>query len=692
MTTLRFITPLEDTPPTIGELIARAWPEGSTAQVAGAFEGGIIKLDGRPCRDPQYVPRDDFEVDAELPEGDEPFGLPDAAELARGDGWILVDKPIGMPGELDRDDPMNTVLFMADMLGMDRATFTPAWGTPSGAGGPWLCGVTTEDAQRLEAAWRSGDMMLTFVALTPRIDMPRGILDAPTGESISYSVTRYRGGLCEVQLTPTGSSSLDPVSLMLDALAAVGAPAIGDVARGGVLASGGLRLRLTAAWHDPSGLGHSYNPPASWWPNDPVIAYEEKVADAPPVEHVRGMPREEVPVLELVVSEKTLEVMEGGHPWALADNKTGPRQHLPVGEVVRLRGSRGGSGPFALLEHGEYAARFWSEADDDDALDFEAEIRFRVDEALQLRAELIRDSHETDLFRLIHGEADGLPGVYVDRVGPLIRATIYGACGRRLKPTVYEALTEHDPNMMILEVEHIRDVREAGELPRAKVAHRGRSFLPEGERSVGLEDGLRYWCEAWEGIDVGFFADQRKNRRALVAHAATGQRWLNLFGHTGAFSVALAAQGARVTNVDVSARYLTWTADNFALNGLDADLDVGVAEDARAFVARTEETYHGIIIDPPTAAQGKGSFWSIRRDYEDLLTRCFELLEPGGVLLACKNDRKQRGGLIKTVRAAAQAAGVGLASVIPATPGVDYPSLEGFPEGDPFEGVIAYAR
>jgi 23S rRNA (cytosine1962-C5)-methyltransferase len=694
MTTLRFTTPLEDTPTTMADLLARAWPEGSPAQVAGAFERGLVELDGRPCRDPRRHPADALEVRAVLPQGDEPFGLPEAAELARGEGWILVDKPIGMPGALDRDDPMNPVLFMADMLGLDRATFTPAWSMPAGAGGPWLCGVTEADAERLEAAWRSGEMMLTFVALIPRVDMPRGSFEAPTGEAVTYSVTRYEGGLCEVQLTPTGAAALDPVTLMLDTLAGAGHPALGDVERGGVLARGGLRLRLTAAWHDPEGLGHSYNPPGSWWPADPVVSYEEKKpAAAAAAEAELAARREAGDVPELVVSEKTLEIMGQGHPWAIEDRDTGSRAHLPEGEVVRLRGARGTPGPFALAERGEVAARYWAEADDDEALELEPEIRFRVDEALLRRADLLRDAHRNDLYRLIHGEADGLPGVYVDRVGPLVRATVYGACARRLTPTIYEALTEHDPGLLILEVEHVKDVREAGgELPQARVARAGRSFLPEGERAVGMEDGLKYWCEPWEGIDVGFFADQRANRRALCAHAAPGQRWLNLFGHTGAFSVALAARGARVTNVDVSARYLSWTAENFALNGLDPALDVGAAEDARAFVAATRETYHGIIVDPPTAAQGKGAFWSVRRDYEELLTRCFALLEPGGVLLACKNDRKKRGGLAKTVRAAAKAAGVALARVEDAPPGHDYPSLDGFPEGDPFEGVLAWAK
>ena len=218
------------------------------------------------------------------------------------------------------------------------------------------------------------------------------------------------------------------------------------------------------------------------------------------------------------------------------------------------------------------------------------------------------------------------------RIGTMLRATITSHACRAFKSKIYADLIDHDPAMTLLELVHLRDVR-AGELPYARMVHSRSDYLKGQKRVIATEDGLRYWCEPWEGIDVGFFADQRENRRALRALAAPGQRWLNLFGHTGAFSVALAAQGAQVVNVDVSKRYLQWTAENFALNDLNPELHVGVAGDARAYVAEGEDQFDGIIIDPPTAAQGKGEFWSVRKDFRALLARCFGRLRPGGVML-----------------------------------------------------------
>lgn len=718
--TLSFLVPLEEPAASIAQLVGRAWPEGTAEQVAALFDAGRVGVDGELYRKAHVTPPENARVVVEVGPGEEVYGLPDAEDLARGEGWVVVNKPTGMPGRIEPDDPMDPVLFLADMLGLDRATFSPVWPMPTEAGGPWLFGLTAADADRLRAAVTSGALMTTWTAIIPRPLMPSGRWESSAPKSgsgaaapnlqVDYATTTTRGGLCEVQLQvrfgpskPGAPAEFAIVDALLDLLAEAGHPALGDRTRGGYMVSGGLRLRLAALYQEDSDLAHSWPMPADWWPEGPVAPVPEPFRKAPaaPAPDEAGEAEESYgPIASLTVSSKTLEIVErwgtdGGHPWVLADAKTSGREHLRAGQLVELRGPRGEHGPFALYEGpGDLVARVWSR-EREEAENFGEEIDIRVDEAIARRNELLRRADHTNVFRLIHGEADGLPGLYLDRMGPVLRATLEGHTALGFKDRVYRSVVAHDPQTMILEVEHLHDVREGEGLPQARVVHRGGGYLKPGEHVVVLEEGLRYRCEPWEGIDVGFFADQRENRRRLRTivrdagrRTKRTQRWLNLFCHTGAFSVALAAEGAHVVSVDLSRRYLRWLEENFALNGLDLSLNESVAADCRDYLAQSDARFDGIIVDPPTAASGAGAFWSVRRDYENLLTTCFERLAPGGVMLVCRNDRKRTPTLQSVVERAATRARWKVGSIEPAPPAADYPRVRGFPEGESFEGLL----
>ncbi len=688
---LRFKVPAEHHPKTLEQLLRRAWPNATDEQVAQAFKDERVRTNERLSKNPEKVPSADHEVTAEVEPGEEAFGVPEAAELARGEGWVVVEKPVGMPGELDRDDPMNPVLFLADTLGLDRSTFKPVWSMPDSMGGPWLFGDDDESARELLEAWATGELMITWVVLTPSPERPHGDLQGAHGIPINYGATTMRDGVSELQLTPMPQKGdfdeiPEPVDLILDALAKAGLPALGDADRGGYMVDGSLRLRATALYRAGTNLAHSWNPGRDWWPTEPVIIIPEVPEEAP-----AGTPSTEE-IEELLVSPKTIEVLtRQGHPWVLADKETGDRSNLPPGSLVELEGTNGIPGPFALIEGtGKLAARVWSDTREE-AEHFQEEVDFRVDEAISRRSEMVRETHRTDLYRLIHAEADGLPGLQLDRVGPLLRATLVGATSYGFRERVYENILDFDPEMMILEVEHLKDIRTE-EMPSARVIEQGAAYVRPGERVIGTEDGLKFWCEPWEGVDVGFFADQRDNRRKTRKMAEPGQRWLNLFCHTGAFTVALVEQGCEVVSVDLSSRYLDWLEENLELNRFPTEDNTSVADDARAYMEDTDQTFDGIIVDPPTAAAGSEGFWSVRKDYEDLLVQCFEVLAPGGHMLVCRNDKKASESLEKLTRRAAQRAGRPLANVEGAPPAADYPRMKGFPEGDSFEGVWIRAR
>lgn len=680
---MRFRVPHQAAQPTLAQLLQVAWPEATAAQVKLAIESGGVRVEGRVLKNPRRTLAPDAQVEVGLVQVEEQLGGADAAELARGAGFVVVEKPIGMVGARS-DDPMSPVAFLADVLGLDRAEFTPVWTSPSNMGGPWLCAETPERADALRRAIRHGDLHTVWVAITPQFGRPVGELQGD-GVRLRYAAVRLNGGLSELQLMPEFDHDEVDIStlpdLMLDLLAARGEAALGDRERGGYMVSGGVRLRLMSLYDDDR-LAEGWVPPGDWWPEEPVVARIERAG--PPE-------RKPTAIRSFTVSEKTLAVLRAGHPWVLPDRDTSSTDDFEAGELVQLRTPNGAAGPYALIDgFDDVAARIFTD-DAEAARDFGEEVVMRVDEAIARRRALFGDLAKTDLFRVVHGEADGLPGLFLDRVGPLYRATLVGATAEPLREPVYQAIEDLEPDAMILEVAHMRDVRQQDELPGARIVVHGAHYVQPGERVIAQEDGLRYWCEPWEGIDTGFFADQRDNRRRVRDHAAPGQRWLNLFCHTGAFSVALVAAGADVVSVDISRRYLQWLDENLSLNGLDLSRNRNLAEDARAALAE-DTRYDGIIVDPPTAARSEAGFWSVHKDYEKLLIECFQRLAPGGVMLVCRNSRRRSTPLDRLVRDAAAKARVKLAAVEPAPPSLDYPRLPAFPEGDSFEGVWAQLR
>jgi len=320
------------------------------------------------------------------------------------------------------------------------------------------------------------------------------------------------------------------------------------------------------------------------------------------------------------------------------------------------------------------------------------------------------ESPETDAFRLVHGEAGALPGLVVDRLGSVLRVLISGRSALSFAEAARDAAARAlraragvEPS--VVEVVHLRRPRGARlECARLVVGPRDTLGLDDAGRILVRERGLRFavdpgLADPWRSAPgVGLFLDQRANRARVaecVAAAPSG-RWLNLFAHTGAFSVALLAAGAReVVSVDLSGRVLAWLDHNLALNreqGVDPARHRGVRRDGRRFLEAlpTDERFDGIILDPPTAAAAGRRYWSVRKDLQPMVEKALEHLEPGGWLLAARNDRAGRkGSLSEAFDAAARRAGVSLSSVEPANPGPDFPHDARFPEGQPFRALLA---
>ncbi|RME21712.1 MAG: class I SAM-dependent rRNA methyltransferase [Deltaproteobacteria bacterium] len=362
-----------------------------------------------------------------------------------------------------------------------------------------------------------------------------------------------------------------------------------------------------------------------------------------------------------------------GFPWVYRDEVDGGAEHRQAGDVVEIVGADGRSrGTGIWAEDGRVAVRRFR-ADPgpvDDAL-----VAARV-AAARARRPLPPD---TTAWRWVHGENDDLPGIRVDAWGTELSVALDSPSLECLLPGLRDALRRLHADATAIWLVARPDPRDAEDRP-------GRILWGEpAEDGVEVtEHGLRFRVRPGRSHDVGLYCDMRDLRAWLRPYLA-GRRVLNLFAHTGAFSVHAAAHGAgEVVTVDLSSRYLARARDNFRLNGLDPESHRFVAADSLAALDRLRrkgERFDLVIADPPSFSHGPRGEWSVTADLGKLVAACCRVLAPGGWLLVASNH----GGLSprdfgRLVQQGALKAGRPLRLLHEGSTPVDFPAALSFPE------------
>ncbi len=313
----------------------------------------------------------------------------------------------------------------------------------------------------------------------------------------------------------------------------------------------------------------------------------------------------------------------------------------------------------------------------------------------RLRASLARRDAlllppETDAFRLVHAESDGLPGLVVDRYGPwlVLQALTLGI--ERHKALIVELLAELTRPAGIYERSD-EEVRRREGLELATGPLWGE---PPPSRLVVREAGLRFLVDVIAGHKTGFYLDQRENR-VLARRVASGRRVLNCFSYTGGFTVAAVAGGAGETvSVESSEAAVALAAENVRLNGFAgreaADtFIVGDVFDVLRRLRDRGEQFDMVVLDPPKFAHHAGQVPSAARGYKDINWLAFRLLAPGGLLMTFSCSGAISPDLFwKIVFAAALDAGVRVRVVQVLHQAPDHTISLHFPEGFYLKGLL----
>lgn len=296
------------------------------------------------------------------------------------------------------------------------------------------------------------------------------------------------------------------------------------------------------------------------------------------------------------------------------------------GDVVRVVSS---DGSFIALGHwqiGSIAVRVLSF--DERQIDA-AYWRERLATALDARRCIgVAGRDDNNMYRLVHGEGDNLPGLIIDIYGQTAVMQAHSVGMHRARHAIVEALK----GVMGDALQHVY-YKSDTTLPFKAALEEKDGFLMGGtSENIGTENGLRFHIDWLRGQKTGFFVDQRDNR-SLLEHYARGRRVLNMFCYTGGFSVYALRGGAElVHSVDSSPKAVDLTRDNVSLNFPDDPRHEAFAEDAFRYLDHMEQTYNLIILDPPAFAKHKDALHNALKGYTRINRRALEKIEAGGVL------------------------------------------------------------
>lgn len=328
----------------------------------------------------------------------------------------------------------------------------------------------------------------------------------------------------------------------------------------------------------------------------------------------------------VTLSRRAIERLEQGHVWIYRSDVAVPAA-LPGGEVVRLADERGHFvGKAFYGAQSQIAVRLLSREDEPIDDDF---FRRRLQRALALREAAAPDPERRRAGRLVHGEADLLPGLVVDRYADcLVLQTLTEATDAR-RELFASLLQDLLSPRAIVERNDVR-VRAHEGLPQRKGLLRGD---PPGPIEF-LEGEVRLVADLLEGQKTGAFLDQAENR--VEAGRWARGRALDCFTYGGAFALQLARGAGQVKAVDISEQAAALGRASAERNGArNLEFAVANAFDLLREESERGERYDTIVLDPPAFAKSKASLDAALRGYKEINLRAFHLLSPGGVLVTC---------------------------------------------------------
>jgi len=375
------------------------------------------------------------------------------------------------------------------------------------------------------------------------------------------------------------------------------------------------------------------------------------------------------------------------HPWIFSGAIKEIHGNPAEGDVVEVYDNHN---QFMALGHyqvGSITVRIFSFEQTEPDREF---WKIKLQKAVEFRQQLgITGNAETNVYRLVHGEGDGMPGLIVDYYNGTAVIQTHSIGMHLIRQTLAELLKELLGNQLTA----IYD-KSSSTLPRKARIEPVDEYLL-GTSSVGSveEYGHRFHIDWETGQKTGFFIDQRENRK-LLADYSKGKKVCNVFGYTGGFSVyALKAGAELVHTVDASKQAIELTNQNVILNFGNSANHEGFAMDAFDFFNQTTAKYDVIILDPPAFAKHQNALDNALQGYKKINQRALEQIKPGGILFTFScSQAVSRENFRKSVFAASVNARRNVRILHQLSQPVDHPISIYHPESEYLKGLVLHVE
>lgn len=380
------------------------------------------------------------------------------------------------------------------------------------------------------------------------------------------------------------------------------------------------------------------------------------------------------------VTKKQEFSLKKGHPWIYEDEIAEISEEVENGSFIDVfspKGSYLGTGLYSAASKIRIRLLGTNANEKYDDSFFARRVKY----AVQYRLDVMQDDFSA--CRLIHGEADGLPGVTVDRYNNLLVAEIASYGMDLHKDALYQALLDelkaHGEQIDGIYERNEGDLRAKEGLDQYKGWY-GQNH-PESCVTEITENGILYEVDVENGQKTGFFLDQKYNRLA-VKKLAKGRKVLDCCTHTGSFALNAAAGGAQsVLAVDISESALEMAAKNAERNHLNIDLRQADVFDILPKLRSEHAKFDFIILDPPAFTKSRKTFHNARGGYRQINCEAMKLLPRGGYLASASCSHFMPKEEFRRMLAdAARDAGVSIRIVEERHAAPDHPVLPDVPE------------
>lgn len=375
------------------------------------------------------------------------------------------------------------------------------------------------------------------------------------------------------------------------------------------------------------------------------------------------------------------------HPWVFSGAIKKIKGPVAEGDVVAVYSNHDEFLGLGHYQVGSIAVRLFSFTEVAPNIQFWKE---KLQQAYRLRENLgLANSTTTNVYRLVHAEGDGMPGVIID---------FYNGTAVMQFHSIGMYLIRNELALILKEIygDRLKAVYNKSEktIPfKAKIEAKDGYLIGQSEITEVLEYGNRFKVDWERGQKTGFFVDQRENRR-LVEEYAKDKSVLNMFCYSGGFSFYAMRGGAKlVHSVDSSAKAIDLTNENVQLNFPDDPRHEAFATDAFEFMSDIKDKYDLIILDPPAFAKHRDAVRHALQGYKKLNARAFEQIKPGGIVFTFSCSQVvSKEKFREAVFSAAAISGRQVRVVDQLSQPADHPVNIYHPEGEYLKGLILYVE